>query len=114
MREPDRTTPNRRLFGLCLFALLWSILVLQAGGFTTSIHAGMAFLDWPLSNGSVNPPGWLTEIDKFAEHSHRLAATVLGLLAIAIALAHTVLRMGSSHSSSCKAASAGSACFSTN
>ncbi len=91
MREPDRTTPNRRLFGLCLFALLWSILVLQAGGFTTSIHAGMAFLDWPLSNGSVNPPGWLTEIDKFAEHSHRLAATVLGLLAIAIALAHTVL-----------------------
>jgi len=88
MREPEASAPDRRLFGLCLLTLVWSVLVLQAGGFTTSIRAGMAFLDWPLSNGSVNPPGWLTEIDKFAEHSHRLAATVLGLLSIAIAVAH--------------------------
>lgn len=88
MSQPAASAPDRRLFGLCLVTLAWSVLVLQAGGFTTSIRAGMAFLDWPLSNGSVNPPGWLTEIDKFAEHSHRLAATVLGLLAIAIALAH--------------------------
>ncbi|MGA0134177.1 MAG: COX15/CtaA family protein [Opitutales bacterium] len=73
---------------LCLGTLAWAALVLQAGGFTTSIHAGMAFLDWPLSNGSVNPPGWLTEIDKFAEHSHRLAAAGLGLLCVAIAWAH--------------------------
>lgn len=88
MREPEAFAPDRRLFALCLLTLGWSVLVLQAGGFTTSIRAGMAFLDWPLSNGSVNPPGWLTEIDKFAEHSHRLAATVLGLLSIAIAVAH--------------------------
>jgi len=88
MREPEASAPDRRLFGLCLLTLVWSVLVLQAGGFTTSIRAGMAFLDWPLSNGSVNPPGWLTEIDKFAEHSHRLAATVLGMLSIAIAFAH--------------------------
>ena len=80
--------PNPRLRWLCFIALAWAVLVLQAGGFTTSIRAGMAFLDWPLSNGSINPPGWLTEIDKFAEHSHRLAATGLGLLIIAIALGH--------------------------
>ena len=88
MSQPETAAPDRRLFGLCLFTLGWSVLVLQAGGFTTSIRAGMAFLDWPLSNGSVNPPGWLTEIDKFAEHSHRLAATGLGLLCVAIAIAH--------------------------
>ena len=88
MSTSDSSAPDRRLFGLCLLALGWSVLVLQAGGFTTSIRAGMAFLDWPLSNGSVNPPGWLTEIDKFAEHSHRLAATGLGLLCIALAVAH--------------------------
>jgi cytochrome c oxidase assembly protein subunit 15 len=82
------SAPDRRLFGLCLLTLGWSVLVLQAGGFTTSIQAGMAFLDWPLSNGSINPPGWLTEIDKFAEHSHRLAATGLGLLCIVLAVAH--------------------------
>ena len=79
---------QRGLFLLCCAALGWAILVLQAGGFTTSIHAGMAFLDWPLSNGSVNPPGWLTEIDKFAEHSHRLAATGLGIFCLAIAFFH--------------------------
>ena len=75
MTASARTRPDRLLLGLCWATLLWAVLVLQAGGFTTSIQAGMAFLDWPLSNGSVNPPGWLTEIDKFAEHSHRLAAT---------------------------------------
>ena len=82
--------PNPFLKWLCLIALGWAVLVLQAGGFTTSIHAGMAFLDWPLSNGSLNPQGWLTEIDKFAEHSHRLAAGGLGLLSVAIALTHTL------------------------
>ena len=82
------TKGDAALRWLCFGALGWAALVLQAGGFTTSIHAGMAFLDWPLSNGSVNPPGWLTEIDKFAEHSHRLAAAGLGLLCLAIAWAH--------------------------
>jgi cytochrome c oxidase assembly protein subunit 15 len=91
MSTPVSSAPDRRLFGLCLLTLGWSVLVLQAGGFTTSIQAGMAFLDWPLSNGSVNPPGWLTEIDKFAEHSHRLAATGLGLLCVALAVAHGFL-----------------------
>jgi len=84
----DSNAPDARLKWLCFAALAWAVLVLQAGGFTTSIHAGMAFLDWPLSNGSVNPPGWLTEVDKFAEHSHRLAATGLGLFCIAIAVMH--------------------------
>lgn len=88
MSEVSHPTPHRLLLGLCLGALGWAVLVLQAGGFTTSIQAGMAFLDWPLSNGSLNPPGWLTEIDKFAEHSHRLAATGLGLFCIAIAWTH--------------------------
>jgi cytochrome c oxidase assembly protein subunit 15 len=45
----------------------------------------MAFPDWPLSNGSVNPHGWLTEIDKFAEHSHRLSGMVMGLVTIGLA-----------------------------
>lgn len=80
--------PDRLLLGFCAFALAWAIAVFQAGGFTTSIGAGMAFLDWPLSNGSVNPPGWLTDLDMFAEHSHRLAAAKFGLLLAGVALAH--------------------------
>lgn len=75
------------LFGLALVALVWSSVLLFAGGFTTSIGAGMAFLDWPLSNGSLNPDGWTQDPDQLAEHSHRLAGKVIGLLSIAIAIA---------------------------
>lgn len=71
-------------FWFTLFALIWSTFLLFAGGFTTSIQAGMAFLDWPLSNGSLNPQGWMEEPDQLAEHSHRLLGMKLGLLAIVI------------------------------
>jgi len=74
------------LFYFCLFALVWITALLFAGGFTTSIKAGMAFLDWPLSDGSVNPEGWLTETDKLAEHSHRLLGMKIGLLSIGLFL----------------------------
>lgn len=84
----EKGGPDRVLLGLCGFSLAWAVVVFQAGGFTTSIGAGMAFLDWPLSNGSVNPPGWLTDLDMFAEHSHRLAAAKLGLLLGVVAVAH--------------------------
>jgi len=82
-----RTTAYRP--GLAAFAVLgsaWVFVLVALGAFTTTIGAGMAFPDWPLSNGSVNPHGWLTEIDKFAEHSHRLSATVMGLITIALAI----------------------------
>lgn len=86
---PRRSLAYRPLFAwFCVFALAWTIILLFAGGFTTSIQAGMAFLDWPLSNGSINPEGWLTEPDKRAEHSHRLLAASLGVLTIGLALWH--------------------------
>ena len=68
------------LFSLLFIRFVSITLLLFAGGFTTSIKAGMAFLDWPLSNGSINPEGWLTETDKFAEHSHRLLGMQIGLI----------------------------------
>ncbi|MEM1223678.1 MAG: COX15/CtaA family protein [Verrucomicrobiota bacterium] len=82
---PSRTTGYKPLlFAYCIFSLVWITLLLFAGGFTTSIKAGMAFLDWPLSNGSVNPAGWLTESDKLAEHSHRLLGMKIGILSIGL------------------------------
>jgi heme a synthase len=74
---------------LAWFAALgsaWVFVLVALGAFTTTIGAGMAFPDWPLSNGSVNPHGWLTEIDKFAEHSHRISATVMGTITLVIAI----------------------------
>lgn len=75
---------KKYLFYFCVCTLGWTTLLLYAGGMTTSLKAGMAFLDWPLSNGSVNPEGWLTESDKMAEHSHRLLGMKIGFLSISL------------------------------
>jgi cytochrome c oxidase assembly protein subunit 15 len=58
----------------------WVFVLVALGAFTTTIGAGMAFPDWPLSNGSLNPTGWRSNISMFAEHSHRLSAMMMGLL----------------------------------
>jgi heme a synthase len=61
-------------------AAFWLIFT---GGHTTTSGAGMAFPDWPLSNGSLNPDGWLTNFFMFLEHGHRLTA---GLVATMVAV----------------------------
>ena len=74
---------------LAVFAAIgsvWVFLLVTLGAFTTSIGAGMVFPDWPLSNGSINPEGWLTDIAKFAEHSHRLTGMIMGFITIGLAL----------------------------
>lgn len=64
---------------------LWVFVLVSLGAFTTSIGAGMAFPDWPLSNGSLNPEGWLEDISMFAEHSHRLSGATMGLITLGLA-----------------------------
>ena len=64
----------------------WVFVLVMLGAFTTSIGAGMVFKDWPLSNGSINPAGWLSDAAEFAEHSHRLSAELMSLITIALAL----------------------------
>lgn len=89
-----RTTCYQPLiFYVSLFAVAWAIGLLYAGAYTTSIQAGMAFLDWPLSNSSINPAGWLTQEDMRAEHSHRLLGASFGLIALLLILI-TQLREG--------------------
>lgn len=73
--------------GLAWFAALgsaWVFVLVAMGAFTTSIGAGMVFPDWPLSNGSLNPNGWLSDLAMFAEHSHRLSAGLMSMITIAI------------------------------
>ena len=64
----------------------WVFVLVMLGAFTTSIGAGMVFKDWPLSNGSLNPAGWLSDAAEFAEHSHRLSAELMSLITIGLAL----------------------------
>ncbi len=74
---------------LALFAGIgagWVFVLVTLGAFTTSIGAGMAFPDWPLSNGSLNPIGWLDNLSMFAEHSHRLSAGVMSAITVVLAV----------------------------
>lgn len=89
MPAPDQTRTLAYRPALAVFAVLgsaWVFVLVTLGAFTTSIGAGMAFPDWPLSNGSVNPHGWLTNLSMFAEHSHRLSGTTMGLITIVLAV----------------------------
>ncbi len=91
-QSPNSPVYKPILFWFGLVSLVWITFLLYAGGFTTSIRAGMAFLDWPLSNGSINPEGWLENEDMLAEHSHRLLGFVMGLLSIGLCVAAYVLK----------------------
>ncbi len=66
-----------RFAKLTVVATLWLIFV---GGHTTTSGAGMAFQDWPLSHGSLNPNGWWENMMQRLEHGHRLTAETVGLL----------------------------------
>jgi cytochrome c oxidase assembly protein subunit 15 len=62
---------ERGLDRLALAAAVATFFLLTIGGFVTSLDAGMVFLDWPLSNGSINPDGWLFDPKTATEHGHR-------------------------------------------
>lgn len=83
----SRTTAHKP--GLAWFAGIgtaWVFVLVTLGAFTTSIGAGMAFPDWPLSHGSMNPEGWLSDLSMFAEHSHRLTGMMMGFITIGLAI----------------------------
>ena len=61
-----------------------AVLLVWWGAATTTKQAGMVFADWPLSLGTVNPPGWLEHMVPFLEHSHRLLAKLVGILVLAL------------------------------
>jgi cytochrome c oxidase assembly protein subunit 15 len=65
--------------------LIFPLLLVGAG--VTSKDAGMAFPDWPTSDGYLlNPPGWLGANDKLWEHGHRLIGWAVGLSGIVLAV----------------------------
>lgn len=83
---PPRTPGYKPALALfSAFAAAWVFVLVALGAFTTTIGAGMAFADWPLSNGSLNPRGWLTNLSMFAEHSHRLSAGFMTVLTLILA-----------------------------
>src|SRR5436190_22562653 len=60
-----------------------TLLLVVAGGLVTSRDAGLSVTDWPLSYGKLMPP---MEGGILYEHSHRMVATLVGLLTVILAI----------------------------
>ena len=80
--------------GLHRFAVITALVALlpiTVGALVTTLGAGMAFLDWPSSDGhNMFFYPWFQSLrahpDKFVEHGHRLGGIVIGLVSIGLAV----------------------------
>ena len=72
-----------------LTATLTLLLPVTTGAFVTTLKAGMAFGDWPSSDGyNMLAYPWLSAArDQFVEHGHRLSGLTIGLLSWLLAMA---------------------------
>lgn len=67
--------------------MLLAFLPIVVGALVTTLDAGMAFRDWPSSDGhNLFFYPWLKSAgDKFIEHGHRLAGALIGFVSIGLA-----------------------------
>lgn len=88
----NQVKPSRTFYYLAITEVVLALVTLVFGALTTSKNAGMAFTDWPTSDGyfMVTYP-WLRDFarnwDKFLEHGHRLAGMVVGMWSILLVVA---------------------------
>ncbi len=80
MNDTGHTFPHLWLARFAKLVVAATFVLIFIGGHTTTSGAGMAFPDWPLSHGSLNPSGWWANLFERLEHGHRLTAETVGLL----------------------------------
>ncbi len=83
--HPELTvTPTRGPFRLAVAMLSVTTVTILWGALTTSTGSGMAYADWPLSDGQLMPESSYTQLPHFFEHFHRLFASSAGLIALGL------------------------------
>ncbi len=77
------------LYRLAIIAVICTFALIGMGGLVTSREAGYAVPDWPTSFGYnmflLPFSQWLGKFGVFEEHSHRLMASLVGLITAVIA-----------------------------
>ena len=83
------SSSDRWLHRYAVLTAAVALLPIGMGALVTTLDAGMAFMDWPTSDGQnmfLYP--WLKDFhanrDKFVEHGHRLAGSLIGLISIGL------------------------------
>ena len=72
---------RKALLGLALAAAIATVFLISLGSFVRVTGSGLACPDWPLCHGSIIPP---FEYHVLIEYSHRLTASIVGLLIAAM------------------------------
>ena len=85
MSDPIR--PTRWLHRFAVATCCAALLPISIGAIVTTMKWGMAFDDWPSSDGHgmFAYPWFGSAIDKFTEHGHRLAGITIGCFSIVLA-----------------------------
>lgn len=75
------------LHRFAILTMMLALLPIIVGALVTTLDAGMAFRDWPSSDGyNLFFYPWLKSAgDKFIEHGHRLAGALIGFVSIGLA-----------------------------
>lgn len=86
-----QSTGNPWLHRYAVATPIVALVTVIAGALVTSKNAGMAFRDWPTSDGhGMLTYPWLSDFardwDKFLEHGHRLAGMLIGVWSIGLAV----------------------------
>jgi heme a synthase len=81
-----RSKQDRLVHVLAVVTALVSLAPIGLGSLVTTLGAGMAFPDWPTSDGQgmLAYPWLQSSGDKFVEHGHRLAGMLVGLCSIGL------------------------------
>lgn len=73
-------------FRLAVAMLVVTTITILKGAMTTSTGSGLAFRDWPLSDGQLMPASSYTTLPGFFEHFHRLFGALAGALTLSLAV----------------------------
>jgi heme A synthase len=73
-------------FRLAVALLVVTTITILKGALTTSTGSGLAFLDWPLSDGALMPERSYRTLPGFFEHFHRVFGALAGLLSLTLAV----------------------------
>lgn len=86
---PAPTAPGSSLrgpFRLAIALLVVTTVTILWGAMTTSTGSGLAFLDWPTSDGEFMPERSYTTVPGFLEHFHRLLGACAGLIVLTLTI----------------------------
>lgn len=87
-------TSLRGPFRLAIALLVVTTITILKGAMTTSTGSGLAYPDYPLSDGQWLPESSYTTLAGFLEHFHRVFAASAGIIALVIAVWLQVGRLG--------------------